>query len=110
MGILKWVPGDGYDNVIVGCTVENQAMADYWLPIFKTLPIKHKAIIVVPILERVDIVKYLDSTIEEVSISGESDVEAWVCNYGWVLDLRRQCIEVDVPFRFHPTGEVTQRW
>ena len=25
--------GDGYDNVIVGCTVENQEMADYRLPI-----------------------------------------------------------------------------
>ena len=29
--------GDGYDNVIVGCTVENQEMADYRLPIFKSL-------------------------------------------------------------------------
>jgi len=27
--------GDGYDNVLVGCTVENQEMADYRLPIFK---------------------------------------------------------------------------
>ena len=37
--------GDGYDNVLVGCTVENQAMADYRLPIFRQLPIKHKSII-----------------------------------------------------------------
>ncbi len=35
---------DGYDNVIIGCTVENQDMADYRLPIFKSLPIKHKTI------------------------------------------------------------------
>ena len=42
--------GDGYDNVIVGCTVENQAMADYRLPIFKSLPIRHKSIVVAPML------------------------------------------------------------
>ena len=59
--------GDGYDNVIIGCTVENQAMADYRLPVFKSLPIKHRSIIVSPIIERVDISKYLDGTVEEVS-------------------------------------------
>ena len=37
--------GDGYDNVLIGCTVENQQMADFRLPIFKSLPIKHKSII-----------------------------------------------------------------
>lgn len=96
--------GDGYDNVMVGCTVENQAMADYRLPIFKALPIKHKAIIVAPILESVELTPYLDRTIEEVSVSGESGVEARVCDYGWILDLRQQCVEADVPFRFHQTG------
>lgn len=96
--------GDGYDNVMVGCTVENQAMVDYRLPIFKQLPIKHRAIIVAPILERVDLRQYLDSTIEEVSVSGESGVQARVCDYDWILDIRRQCIEKNVPFRFHQTG------
>ena len=33
---------DGYDNVTVGCTVENQDRADYRLSIFNELPIKHK--------------------------------------------------------------------
>lgn len=96
--------GNGYNNVMVGCTAENQAMADYRLPIFKALPIKHKAIIVAPILERVDITPYLDNSIEEVSVSGESGLEARMCDYSWILDLRRQCIEKDVPFRFHQTG------
>lgn len=101
------VPGDwsgGYDNVIVGCTVENQTMADYRLPIFKQLSIKHKAIIVAPLLEQVDLTVYLDSTIEEVSVSGESGAEARICDYRWILTLRRQCIEKNIPFRFHQTG------
>lgn len=96
--------GDGYENVIVGCTVENQEMADYRLPIFKTLPIKHRVIIVAPILGRLDLVHYIDETIDEVSVSGESGSEARVCDYAWILDIRKLCIEKDVPFRFHHTG------
>lgn len=96
--------GDGYDNVLVGCTVENQAMADYRLPIFLSLPIKHKSIIVAPMLERVDLSRFLDGRIEEVSCSGESGTEARPCDFDWVLDLRRQCVEKEIPFRFHQTG------
>ena len=95
---------DGYDNVIVGCTVENQAMADYRLPIFKSLPIKHKVIIASPLISAMDLSPYLDRTIEEVSVGGESGVDARPCNYDWILSLRQQCISADVPFRFHQTG------
>lgn len=96
--------GDGYDNVIIGCTVENQEMADYRLPIFKKVAVKHKSIMVSPIIERVDISAYLDDTIEEVAVGGESGVDARPCDYEWILFLRQQCIEKDVPFRFHQTG------
>ena len=96
--------GDGYENVLIGCTVENQAMADRRLPIFQTLPIRHKSIIMAPLLERVDISPYLNHEIEEVSVDGESGVYARPCDYDWVLDLRRQCVEHDIPFCFHQTG------
>ena len=96
--------GEGYDNVLVGCTVENQEMADYRLPIFKQLPIKHKSIIVAPLITPIDISQYLDETIEEVSVSGESGVDARPCNYDWILSLRGQCVRANVPFRFHQTG------
>lgn len=99
---LDW--GDGYDNVIIGCTIENQERADYRLPIFRSLPIKHRSIIAAPLLEHIDISSYLDDSIEEVSVGGESGVEARPCNYDWILDLRHQCIEKDVPFLFHQTG------
>lgn len=95
---------DGYDNVLVGCTIENQEMADYRLPIFKSLPIKHKSIIIAPLIGPIDISKYLDDTIEEVSVGGESGVDARPCNYDWILSLREQCIAADIPFRFHQTG------
>jgi len=104
---LKCVPedwGEGYDNVLVGCTVENQQMADYRLPIFKSLPIKHKSIIVSPFIEPIDLSAHLDETIEEVSVGGESGVNARPCDYAWILKLREQCVQADIPFRFHQTG------
>lgn len=96
--------GDGYDNIIIGCTVENQKAADYRLPIFNSLPIKHKSIIIAPLLEEIDISKYLNSSIEEVSVGGELGNDARPCNYDWVLSLREQCVCRDIPFRFHQTG------
>lgn len=96
--------GEGYENVIIGCTVENQAMADYRLPIFNALPIRHKVIIVAPMLEKMNIAPYLHAAIEEVATSGESGQEARILHYDWILDIRRQCIESDIPFCFHHTG------
>ena len=40
----------------------------------------------------------------EVAASGESGAEARVCDYDWILDIRTQCIEKDIPFQFHQTG------
>jgi len=96
--------GAGYENVIIGCTIENQDRADYRLPIFNALPIKHKVIIIAPMLEKMDISQYLNDKIEEVATSGESGAEARVLDYDWILDIRRQCIEKNIPFCFHQTG------
>ena len=93
--------GEGYDNVLVGCTVENQQMADYRLPLFMSLPIKHKSIIVAPLIGPVDLSVYLDGSIEEVSVGGESGQHARPCDYAWILTIREQCVKADVPFHFH---------
>ena len=94
------------DNVIVGCTCENQKMADYRLPIFKKLNIKYKTIILAPMLERMNIYKYLGSDIYEVNVSGESGSSPQIraLDYDWVLDIRNQCIKANVNFGFHQTG------
>ena len=97
---------DGYDNVIVCCTVENQKNADYKLSIFKDLPIKHKCITMQPLLEKVNIEKYLDD-IELVLVGGEQDYNARVLDYDWVLDIRNQCIKHNVNFEFRQCGTYT---
>lgn len=96
--------GDGYENVLVGCTIENQDRADYRLPIFNSLPIKHKSVIIAPMIEKIDISKYLNDDIEEVSVGGESGQKARVLDFDWVLSIRDQCKEKNIPFRFHQTG------
>ena len=96
--------GDGYDNVIVGCTCENQDRADYRLPIFAKLPIRYKTVIIGPMLGPVDLEKYLDGSICEVTCSGESGANVRPLNYDWVLDVRRQCMNQGVSFQFHQTG------
>lgn len=95
--------GDGYDNVTVGCTVENQAMADYRLSIFDSLPIKHKNIICQPLLEGLDIEKYLEG-VELVVVGGESDREARPLDYDWVLSIRQQCLNKGARFEFRQCG------
>lgn len=97
--------GDGYSNVGIGCTVENQDRADYRLPIFLDLPIHYRMIIAAPLLERLDLWAYLDPTkISSVSVGGESGKYARPLDYHWVTDLRAQCMAHHVSFNFHQTG------
>ena len=95
--------GDGYENVTVGCTIENQEMADLRLSIFNKLPIKHKNVICQPLIEQVNIEKYLDD-VELVVVGGESDYNARPLNYDWVLSLRLQCINTKTHFEFRQCG------
>lgn len=96
--------GDGYENVIIGCTVENQAMADFRLPLFLETPIRHRIIICAPLLGPLDIAQHLSPAIEEVSVGGESGNEARPCDYAWILALREQSVAAGISFCFHQTG------
>lgn len=94
---------DGYDNVIVCATVENQKNADCKLSLFNRLPIKHRCITAQPLLEKIDMEKYLDG-IELVVVGGESDKNARALDYDWVLDIRDQCKRKNVNFEFRQCG------
>lgn len=94
---------DGYENVIICCTIENQKNADYKLSIFKDLPIKHKCITAQPLLEKINIENYLKD-IELVVVGGESDKNARTLDYDWVLDIRSQCVKANVNFEFRQCG------
>lgn len=94
---------DGYDNVVVCCTIENQENADKMLTVFRNLPVKHKCITAQPLLEQIDIEQYLGD-IELVVVGGESDCNARPLDYAWVLDIREQCVRRNVAFEFRQCG------
>lgn len=100
--------GDGYDNVNIGCTVENQATVDYRLPLFLSFPIKRRFIACSPLLEKIDISPYLNG-VEHVTVNGESGRDARVCEYDWILNIREQCIKANTTFWFKSTGTFFKR-
>jgi protein gp37 len=100
--------GDGYDNVNLGCTIENQEIADYRLPLFLSYPIKRRFIACAPLLGAIDLSPYL-SGIEHVTVGGETGREARVCDYTWVLNIHEQCTRAGVTFWFKNTGSFFKR-
>lgn len=102
--------GEGYENVTVGCTCENQARADERLPILLSLPIRHRMIVCEPLLERVDLCPYLDRRrIESVCAGGESGEGARECDFAWVKEIADACRSADVAFHYHQTGALLRR-
>jgi protein gp37 len=103
---MQCIPDDwnsGYDNITVGCTIENQEMADYRLSIFDKIPIRHKNIICQPLIENITIEEHMEN-IELVVVGGESNKNARPLNYDWVLFIREQCLRNQVSFEFRQCG------
>ncbi len=102
---LDW--GEGYDNVMLSVTCENQRRADERLPILLDIPAKHKGFMAAPFIGPVDADKYLASgQIDEVLCGGENYDGARPCHYEWVKSLSEQCARHDVTFNFIETGTV----
>ena len=107
---LECIPpdwGEGWDNVTICSTCENQDRTDYRLPILIDLPIKHRNVASEPMLGEIDMEKYLKTgRIEHVTCGGESGPNARPCDFNWIKDVRRQCIRTGIPFTFKQTGAV----
>ena len=102
--------GEGYSNVTIGCTCENQRRADERMPLFLAAPIKHRMIICEPMLEYVDFTRYLDpAAVDSVSVGGESGEGARLCSFDWVRQVRDDCVAAGVPFRYHQTGSLLEK-
>ena len=96
--------GDGYPNLHICCTVEDQLRAQERLPVFLAAPVRKKSILCEPLLEQVELSPYLCPEIREVVVGGESGPQARLCRYGWVLNIREQCRRAGVAFTFKQTG------
>lgn len=97
--------GNGWHNVFISVSVENQVMAQQRLPHLIKAPIAKKGVFLAPLLERVNIEPFLASKeICFVSVSGESYEAARECDFSWVEDIKNQCRRHGVLFDYHQTG------
>lgn len=98
--------GDGYENVSINLTCENQRRIEQRLPQFLDIPCKKRVVLISPMIERVDISKFLMSKkISLVCCAGENYENARPLHFEWVEDLASQCKENGVSFEFFDTGE-----
>ena len=96
---------DGWENVFLNVTCENQTRADERIPILLSIPAKHKGIMCAPFLEPITIEKYLkENQLEQVIVGGENYDGARPCNFEWVKSLRQECVKHNVKFCFIETG------
>lgn len=99
--------GDGWDNIMLNITCENQRRADERIPLLHDLPFKHKGIMCAPFIGPVSIEKYLgDGQIEQVICGGENYDGARPCHFDWVKNLRAECVARNITFCFIETGTV----
>lgn len=99
--------GEGYENVLLSVTAENQQRADERLPILLETPARHKGFMSAPMIGEVNAETYLASgQIEEVLCGGENYDGARPCHYEWVKLLSDQCRAHGVTFDFIETGSV----
>ena len=103
--IMECIPDiEDYDNLIIHCTMENQKRFDERAPIYLSLPLKEKGIVMEPMLERIDMSKYLDEGIDTVTCGGESGPNARVIDFEWVKEIKENCDKKGIGFYFHQTG------
>jgi protein gp37 len=97
--------GEGYENVLLQVTTENQRRADERLPILLDLPARHKGFMCAPLIGPIDVERYLATGAFEVVLCGGENYDgARPCHYEWVESLSAQCRRHDVTFDFVETG------
>ncbi len=96
---------EGYENVSLNVTCENQKRAEERIPLLLSVPAKHKGIMYAPLLGPISIEKYLETgEIEEVIVGGENYDGARPCDFSWVQSLQKECVHHNIKFCFMETG------
>ena len=97
--------GDGWENVFLNVSAENQIRADERIPVLLDIPAKHKGVMCAPLIGSVEISKYLnEGSIEQVIAGGENYDGCRICDFDWIKTLRNECEFAGVRFCFIETG------
>lgn len=106
--IMQCLPSDwndGYENVALNITCENQEMFDKRINYLLQVPAKHKGICIAPCLGPVDLTTALTSgQIQEVCLGGENYDNPRPCYYDWVKFISDQCRAYKTNFCFYESG------
>ena len=99
--------GDGWENVHLSISIENQEMADNRLPFFLDAPLRHREVFCSPLIAPITLGKYLDTgLIKCVNVGGEMAPQIAVrpIQWEWVKDLYIEAKSRGIEFYFHQTG------
>ena len=97
--------GDGWENVDLNMTCENQRAFDERWPIFRDIPAKHKGMNLAPMIGPIDITPALESgQIETVMIGGEGFGGTRPCHYEWIKKVSDDCYRHKVNFFLDAIG------
>lgn len=98
---------DGYDNVSLFVTCENQKRAEERLPILISLPFKNKGIMAEPLLEEINIDTFLkNGEIKQIYCGGENYENPRPLNLNWVQKLSESAKKYNVNFDFFDPGAI----
>lgn len=99
--ISRFLPsdwGDGYGNVWLGATVEDQKAADR-IGHLTSVPAKVHFLSMEPLLGPVDLSRHIEG-LEWVITGGESGKDYRPADANWFREIRDQCAAANVPFLF----------
>ncbi len=97
--------GDGYENVMICATCENQEMLDQRMPYLISLPAKHRGIMCGPLLGPIDASEYLATgKIHFFAAWGEFYGGNRTLDFDWIRDLVKQSERYKVNFDFGELG------
>lgn len=108
--IAEMVPvdwGDGWPNVWLGTTAENQRWADERLPLLLEIPAVVRFVSCEPMLEAVNFRPYLGHGLDWVIVGGESGAGEGSrrMHPEWARSLRDQSLAANVAFHFKQWGD-----
>ena len=107
--------GEGWPNVMLNVTCENQRRANERIPVLLATPAAHRGIMCAPFIGSVSVeaaaTGCLGATdgIEQVIAGGENYAGARPCRYEWVRALYDECVTADATFAFIETGSVFEK-
>lgn len=110
--IKECVPSDwedGWDNVYISVSIENQEMADIRVKELLEAPVKHREVFCSPLIGPITLGKYLDTgLIKCINVGGEmtfvKDVRP--LKYEWVESLYKEAYDRNIEFYFHQSGSM----